>query len=95
MTSTRGKDMLELYDRKFILTTEDGKLVNTYHDLSEAQMDARHLCENHKDEKFLVWRLDKEGVLEGDTLTRKYSLKESFSFKGMEDKTPKEEKEEE
>ena len=78
--------MLELYDRKFILTTEDGKLISTYHDLAEAQTDAKHLCEAHKDEKFLVWNLDDEGILEGDSLTRKYSLKESFSFSGMEDK---------
>ena len=74
--------MLELYDRKFILTTEDGKLVNTYHDLAEAQVDAKHLCEAHSDEKFLVWQLGGEGVLEGDSLTRKYSLKETFSSSG-------------
>ena len=76
--------MLELYDRKFILTTEDGKLVNTYHDFSEAQVDAKHLCDAHTDEKFLVWQLEDEGILEGETLTRKYSLKETFSFSGME-----------
>ena len=75
--------MLELYDRKFILTTDDGKLVNTYHDLSEAQVDAKHLCEAHPDEKFLVWKLAQEGVLEGDSLTRKYTLQESFSLSGM------------
>lgn len=74
--------MLELYDRKFILTTKDGKLMNTYHDLAEAQVDAKHLCEAHNDEKFLVWQLDGESVQDGDSLTRKYSLKETFSFPG-------------
>lgn len=81
-----GKEMLELYDRKFILTTQDGKLVNTYHDLTEAQVDAKHLCEVHPDEKFLVWKLVDEGVLEGDSLTRKYALKESLSLSGLDSK---------
>jgi hypothetical protein len=92
-----GKEMLELYDRKFILTTEDGKLVNTYHDFSEAQVDAKHLSEVHNDEKFLVWQLDSEGILEGDSLTRKYSLKETFSFTGQEEeeKTDEEQQSEE
>jgi hypothetical protein len=83
--------MLELYDRKFILTTEDGKLVNTYHDYTEAQVDAKHLCEAHTDEKFLVWQLQDEGELEGETLTRRYSLKETFSFSGMEGESTAEE----
>jgi len=74
--------MLELYDRKFILTTEDGKLVNTYHDLAEAQVDAKHLSDAHNDEKFLIWQLDGESDLDGDSLTRKYSMKETFSFSG-------------
>jgi len=87
--------MLELYDRKFILTTGDAKLVATYHDLNEAKVDAKHLCEVHKDEKFLIWHLDGEGVQEGDSLTRKYNLKETFSFSGRtEEKTSEEQTEE-
>ena len=43
--------MLELYDRKFVLTTSDGKLISAYHDLYEAKKDAKDLAKRHKDEK--------------------------------------------
>jgi len=71
--------MLELYDRKFVLTTEDGKLVSTYHDFYEAQTDALHLTTVHQDEKFFVWEL-KDQAQDDDTLTRIYSIKETLEY---------------
>lgn len=76
--------MLELYDRKFILTTEDGKLVSTYHDYYDAQIDAKHLTEVHKDEKFIVWSTDEDAKIDGECLSRTWELKESFQFEKTE-----------
>jgi|OpeIllAssembly_1097287.scaffolds.fasta_scaffold1645626_2 hypothetical protein len=76
--------MLELYDRKFVLTTLDGKLISAYHDFYEAKKDARDLAQRHKDEKFYVWELKDEGKLEGDTMTRAYTKKEEFEYQVVE-----------
>lgn len=76
--------MLELYDRKFVLTTLDGKLVNAYHDFYEAKKDAHDLVQKHKDEKFCVWELKDEGKLEADTMTRVYTRKEEFEYQVVE-----------
>ena len=88
-----GSDiMLTLEDKKFALTTESGDLIAVYGDEADARADGIHTAKDNPGTKVQLRELS-EGALDGELLSRKYLLKETYPL--PEEKTEKEKTEEE
>ena len=52
--------MLELYEKKFILTMDDGSLIACYWDLDEALVDGKQLAARQEGETYRIFELVKK-----------------------------------
>jgi len=86
--------MLELYDSKFVITTEDGKLINCYGRFEDAKVDALDIVKNQNIEDVFVYEQIEMLQFSADYLQKNYHLKEKFNKKELE-KAEEEEKKEE
>ncbi len=86
--------MLELYDSKFVITTEDGKLINCYGRLEDAKVDALDIVKNQNIEDVFIYEQMEMLRFGADFLQKNYQLKEKFNKKELE-KAEEEEKKEE
>ena len=71
--------MLELYDSKFIITTDDGKLINCYSQYEDARTDAEDIVLNQNiDDIFIFEQLEMFQFSE-EFLQKNYQLKEKLN----------------
>ncbi len=82
--------MLELYDSKFIITTDDGKMINCYSNFEDALVDAKDVVKNQNIEHVFIYEQLKKVTLGKEFLQKIYQLKE----KVVEETPVPEEKEE-
>ena len=69
--------MLEPIEMKFIITTEEGKMIAGYSDYESAELDAKDLSssEEQKDKKFHIYELTNATKLGETILQKTYELK--------------------
>lgn len=86
--------MLELYDSKFVITTDDGKLINCYGRFEDARVDALDIVKNQNIEDIFVYEQIEMLRFGADYLQKNYQLKEKFNKEELA-KAEEEEKKEE
>ncbi len=70
--------MLESKEQKYILTTEDGKMIAGYTSLQDAETDADDLCKEKKNKKFHIYQLTNSMTLAETILQKTYELKSTY-----------------
>lgn len=70
--------MLESKELKYILTTEDGKMIAGYNSLRDAETDADDLCKEKKNKKFHIYQLQNSMNLADTVLQKTYELKNTY-----------------
>ena len=70
--------MLETKELKFIITTEDGKMIAGYNTLNHAEIDAEDICGSKKNKKFHIYELKNSNPLTDTVLQKTYNLKTSY-----------------
>ena len=71
--------MLELYDSKFIITTDDGKLINCYSQLKDAREDALDVVTNQNIDDVLIYEQIEMLQFGKEYLQKNYRLFEKFN----------------
>ena len=71
--------MLELYDSKFIITTDDGKLINCYSQLKDAREDALDVVTNQNIDDVVIYEQIEMLQFGEEYLQKNYRLKERFN----------------
>jgi hypothetical protein len=88
--------MLEAKELKYIITTEDGKMISGYNSLKDAETDAEDLCKDKKDKKFHIYQLTNSMSMADTILQKTFELKTTYPLPEPEpeSKPESEEKEE-
>jgi hypothetical protein len=68
--------MLEIKEMKFIITTEDGKMIAGYNNLKDAETDADDICSDNKDKKFHIYEMKNSVTITDTVLQKTYPLPE-------------------
>ncbi len=91
--------MLEPIEMKFVITTEDGKMIAGYSDYESAELDAKDLSSGEKDKKYNIYELTNSINLGESILQKTYELKlalplppEESNKEPSEESKPEEEK---
>jgi hypothetical protein len=84
--------MLETKEMKFIITTEDGKMIAGYNNLNHAETDAEDICSSSKSKKFHIYELTTSTSITDSVLQKTYQLKTTYPLPEPEPE-PEEEKE--
>ena len=71
--------MLELYDSKFIITTDDGKLINCYSQLKDAREDALDVVTNQNIDDVVIYEQIEMLQFGEEYLQKNYRLVEKFN----------------
>ncbi len=69
--------MLELYEKKFILTMDDGSLISCYWDLDDALADGKQLAARQKGETYRIFELRTKDI-GNDVISYEYKLRETL-----------------
>ncbi len=83
--------MLENKELKYILTTDDGKMIAGYTSIDDAQVDAEDICKDKKAKKYHIYELTNSLSLAETVLQKTYALKTTYPL--PEPKEPEKEKE--
>ena len=70
--------MLENKELKYILTTNDGKMIAGYSGIKDAEVDAEDLCKDKKNKKYHIYELMNSLSLAETVLQKTYSLKKTY-----------------
>lgn len=70
--------MLELFENRFILTTDDGKMIACYTMFEDAKMDAKGLISGGASEKYHVYVLINSTKIGDPYLQKTYELKQTY-----------------
>ena len=70
--------MLETKEMKFIITTEDGKMIAGYNTLKHAEVDVEDLCSAKKGKKFNLYEMTNSNAVTDTVLQKTYSLKTAY-----------------
>jgi hypothetical protein len=70
--------MLEAKEFKYIITTEDGKMISGYHSLKDAETDADDLCKDKMNKKFHIYQLTNSMSLADTVLQKTFELKTTY-----------------
>ena len=70
--------MLETKELKYILTTEDGKMIAGYSNLKDAETDADDLCKDKKGKKYHIYLLTNSMSLADSVLQKTFELKNTY-----------------
>jgi hypothetical protein len=70
--------MLEAKELKYIITTEDGKMISGYNSLKDAETDADDLCKDKKNKKFHIYQLTNSMSLADTVLQKTFELKTTY-----------------
>ena len=71
--------MLELYDSKFIITTDDGKLINCYSQYEDARTDAQDIVMNQNIDDIFIFEQVEMFQFSEEFLQKNYQLKEKLN----------------
>jgi len=71
--------MLELYDSKFIITTDDGKLINCYSQYEDARTDAQDIVMNQNIDDIFIFEQVEMFQFSEEFLQKNYRLKEKLN----------------
>ncbi len=71
--------MLELYDSKFIITTDDGKLINCYSQYEDARTDAHDIVMNQNIDDIFIFEQVEMFQFSEQFLQKNYQLKEKLN----------------
>ena len=86
--------MLETKEMKFIITTEDGKMIAGYNNLNHAETDAEDICSANKSKKFHIYELTTSTSITDSVLQKTYQLKITYPLPEPEPEPEPEKKEE-
>ena len=70
--------MLENKELKYIITTDDGKMIAGYNLLKHAETDVEDLCSEKKNEKFHIYELSNSHPVTDSVLQKTYELKTTY-----------------
>lgn len=70
--------MLENKELKYIITTEDGKMIAGYNLLKHAETDVADLCGDKKNKKFHIYELSNSHTVTDSVLQKTYQLKTTY-----------------
>ena len=84
--------MLESKEMKYILTTEDGKMIAGYSNLKDAEIDAGDLCSDKKNKKYHIYQLTNSITLAETILQKTFELKTTYPLPEPEPKPESESK---
>jgi hypothetical protein len=84
--------MLESKELKYVLTTEDGKIIAGYAALKDAETDADDICKDKKNKKFHIYSLSQSSTLGETILQKTYELKTTYPLPEPEPTEAEEEK---
>jgi hypothetical protein len=87
--------MLESKEMKYILTTDDGKMIAGYSSQKDAETDADDLCQSKKKKKFHIYQLTNSMALADSVLQKTYELKTTYPLPEPEPEPEKEVEKEE
>jgi len=82
--------MLETKEMKFIITTEDGKMIAGYNNLNHAETDAEDICSANKSKKYHIYELTTSTSITDSVLQKTYQLKTTYPLPEPEPKNEKE-----
>lgn len=84
--------MLETKEMKFIITTEDGKMIAGYNNLKFAETDAEDFSFEKKNKKFHIYEMTNSVNITDGVLQKTYSLKTTYPLPEPEPEPEKEDK---
>ena len=70
--------MLETKELKYIITTEDGKMIAGYNNLKDAETDADDICSAKKNKKFHIYEMNNSVTITDTVLQKTYTLKTTY-----------------
>jgi len=70
--------MLESKELKYIITTDDGKMIAGYNVLKHAEIDVEDLCSDKKNKKFHIYELSNSHTVTDSVLQKTYQLKTTY-----------------
>ncbi len=70
--------MLETREMRFIITTEDGKMIAGYNNLKHAETDVDDICTYNKNKKFHIYELKNSTSITDSVLQKTYELKTTY-----------------
>ena len=70
--------MIETKEMRFIITTEDGKMIAGYNNLKHAETDADDLSAANKNKKFHIYELSNSNTITDTVLQKTYQLKTTY-----------------
>ena len=83
-------EMLETKEMKFIITTEDGKMVAGYNNLKDAETDADDICTANMNKKFHIYEVSNSTQLAETVLQKTYAMKTTYPLPEPEPEPKKE-----
>ena len=88
--------MLEPIEMKFVITTEDGKMIAGYNEYKSAELDAKDLSVSDESKKYCIFEITNSVKLGETILQKTYELKLTLPLPPEEkEEEPKEESKEE
>jgi hypothetical protein len=82
--------MLETKEMKFIITTEDGKMIAGYNNLKFAETDAEDFSTEKKNKKFHIYEMTNSVNITDGVLQKTYNLKTTYPLPEPEPEPEKE-----
>lgn len=84
--------MLETKELRYVITTENGKMIAGYNNLNDAEVDAEDICKSNKNKKFHIYVLNNSLNVTDTVLQKTFQLKTTYPLPEPE---PEEDKEKE
>ncbi len=75
---------------KYVITTEDGKMIAGYNTLKHAEIDAEDICSSTKNKKFHIYELSNSQAVTDAVLQKTYQLKTTYPLPEPEPEPEKE-----
>ena len=82
--------MLETKEMRFIITTEDGKMIAGYNNLKHAETDTEDICSGKKNKKFHIYEMTNSVNVTDSVLQKTYTLKTTYPLPEPEPEPEKE-----
>ncbi|MCK5560428.1 MAG: hypothetical protein KAJ51_07525 [Thermoplasmata archaeon] len=70
--------MLETKELRYVITTENGKMIAGYNDLKDAEVDAEDICKSNKNKKFHIYVLNNSLNVTDTVLQKTFQLKTTY-----------------
>jgi len=70
--------MLETKEMKYVITTENGKMIAGYNTLKDAETDVEDICKSNKNKKFHIYELSNSLSITDTVLQKTFQLKTTY-----------------